>query len=112
MSAGTDWCRWVSARELILQLRVQPRASRDEIVGPHGDALKVRITAPPVEGQANEHLLRFLAKAFGVPRGQVSLLQGATGRVKRVTVFSPRQLPGGIPPYTEGRQDGTPAPRG
>ncbi|MCW8919030.1 MAG: DUF167 family protein [Gammaproteobacteria bacterium] len=85
--------QWQGGR-LILHLRVQPRASRDEIVGPHGgDALKVRITAPPVEGQANAHLIRFLAKAFGVSRSQVRLLGGDTSRGKRLSIDSPRELP-------------------
>ena len=84
---------WQGER-LILQLRVQPRASRDEIVGPHGqEALKVRITAPPVEGKANEHLLYFLAKTFGVPRSRVTLLGGDNGRTKRLAIDSPARLP-------------------
>jgi uncharacterized protein (TIGR00251 family) len=79
---------------LLLQVRVQPRASRDEIVGPHGEeALKVRITAPPVEGQANNHLIRFLAKAFGVPRVRVELLSGDSSRNKHLRIDSPRALP-------------------
>jgi uncharacterized protein (TIGR00251 family) len=79
---------------LILHLRVQPRASRDEIIGPHGsDALKVRITAPPVEGQANDHLIRFLAKAFGVSRSQVRLLAGDSSRSKHLSIDAPRKLP-------------------
>lgn len=79
---------------LLLHVRVQPRASRDEIVGPHGEeALKVRITAPPVEGQANDHLIRFLAKAFGVPRARVQLLSGESSRTKHLRIDSPRALP-------------------
>ena len=80
--------------KLVLQLRVQPRASRDEIVGPHGEeALKVRITAPPVEGKANAHLIRFLARAFGVSRSHVSLLGGDSSRSKRIAIESPTTLP-------------------
>jgi uncharacterized protein (TIGR00251 family) len=80
--------------KLLLHLRVQPRASRDEIVGPHGDdALKIRITAPPVEGKANDHLIRFLAKAFGVPRSQVRLLGGDSSRTKHLSIDAPKQLP-------------------
>jgi len=89
--------QWQGER-LILQLRVQPRASRDEIVGAHGEALKVRITAPPVEGKANAHLLKFLAQCFGVPRTAVALLAGESGRDKRVAIHSPQRLPDGIPP--------------
>lgn len=81
---------------LLLQIRVQPRASKDEIVGPMGDSLKVRITAPPVDGKANAHLIKYLAKAFGVPRSQVQLLSGETGRDKRLRIEAPRHLPDGI----------------
>ena len=85
--------QWQGER-LVLQLRVQPRASRDEIVGPHGEeALKVRITAPPVEGKANTHLIRFLAKSFGVPHSQVTLLGGDSSRTKRIAIESPLRLP-------------------
>jgi uncharacterized protein (TIGR00251 family) len=79
-----------------LALRVQPRASRDEVAGLHGDRLKLRITAPPVEGAANEHLCRFLARLFGVPPSRVRLLQGATGRDKLVALEGVGGLPEAI----------------
>ncbi len=87
-----DWYEWRD-EELFLSLRIQPRSSRDEITGPHGAALKVRITAPPVDGKANAHLIRYLAKAFGVTRAQVELISGQTGRDKRVRIRSPKRLP-------------------
>lgn len=87
-----SWYRWQGA-DLLLTVRLQPRASRDEIVGPHGDALKIRITAPPVEGQANAHLIKFLAGAFDVPRGQVTLVSGDTARSKQLRITTPRRLP-------------------
>jgi len=90
-------CHWRSG-DLTLKIRLQPRASKDEIVGWHGEALKVRITAPPVDGKANKHLLGFLAKQFKVPTSQVTLLSGQTGRDKRVCIQSPRHLPTPIPP--------------
>jgi uncharacterized protein (TIGR00251 family) len=65
---------------------VQPRASRSELAGRHGDAIKVRLAAPPVDGAANEALLRFLADRLGVTRGAVALLSGQTGRSKRVEI--------------------------
>ncbi len=61
---------------------VVPRASRDEIVGEHGGALKVRITAPPVEGKANKHLVAFLAKALGVPKSRLDLAEGEASKRK------------------------------
>jgi uncharacterized protein (TIGR00251 family) len=87
-----NWYRW-QGEDLLLVLRVQPRASRDEIVGPHGDALKVRITAPPVDGKANAHLLRYLAEAFQVAPSAVKLVSGENGRDKRVVICQPRHLP-------------------
>ncbi len=67
-------------------VHVQPRAARTEIVGWHGDAIKIRVAAPPVEGAANDELLRFLAERLDVPLTQVRLAAGATGRRKRVAV--------------------------
>ena len=69
-----------------LTLRIQPRASRTEIVGPHDGALKIRLAAPPVDGEANAELVRFLAKTLGVPKGAVTIESGGTGRRKRVRV--------------------------
>jgi len=92
----SDFYRW-EGDSLTLSIRVQPRASRDEIVGPHGDSLKVRITAPPVDGRANAHLVKYLAKAFGVPRARVTLLGGESGRDKRLRIDAPSRLPACIP---------------
>lgn len=71
---------------LLLRLHVQPGAKRTGWAGLHGEAIKVRLAAPPVEGQANEALLRFLADAFAVPLRQVSLRSGAGARQKWVAV--------------------------
>ena len=68
-------------------VRVVPRASRNEIAGVHGDALKVRLTAPPVEGRANEALIAFLAKRLGVRNSQVEIVAGATSRRKKLRVI-------------------------
>ncbi len=78
---------------LILQLQVQPGASRDEIVGLHGERLRVRITAPPVDGKANRHLVDWLASLFDVPRSNVTLLRGDCGRAKTVRIDTPRTIP-------------------
>jgi uncharacterized protein (TIGR00251 family) len=98
MSEGrAQWYRW-QGDSLQLSLRVQPRASRDEFVAPHGECYKVRITAPPVEGKANEHLIGFLAKAFGVSRAQVTLESGEGGRNKRFRIQAPTRFPVPIDP--------------
>ena len=75
-----------SEQGVILRIQVQPRASRDEVVGPHGDALKIRITAPPVAGTANKHLLKFLAKKLQVTRSQMSIASGAASRFKSIAI--------------------------
>jgi uncharacterized protein (TIGR00251 family) len=89
------WYRWQD-EALLLRVRVQPRAKRDELIGPQSGHLKVRITAPPVDGKANDHLCRFLAKEFGVPQSRVELLAGDHTRLKRVRIFAPRKLPAPI----------------
>ncbi len=71
---------------MTLKVRVQPRASRDALAGEREGALLVRLTAPPVEGAANEALARFLGKALGVPPSAVRIVAGETGRNKVVAV--------------------------
>lgn len=95
-----SWYRW-DGDDLILDCHLQPKASRDEFAGLHGERLKIRLTAPPVEGKANAHLMAFLAAAFGVAKSQVSLESGELNRQKRVRVRSPRQLPD-LPGMTAG----------
>ena len=69
-----------------LVLHVQPRSSATGLAGRHGDAFKVRLAAPPVDGAANEELVRFLAARLGVPRRAIHLVTGRTGRRKTVDV--------------------------
>lgn len=87
--------RW-DGEDLLLNVRAQPRSSRDELGEVVGDQIKVRITAPPVDGKANAHLTAFLAKVFGVAKSQVDLVAGETGRDKRIRVHAPKRLPAGI----------------
>ncbi|WAK01974.1 DUF167 family protein [Methylobacter sp. YRD-M1] len=78
---------------LTLSLHVQPKASKDEWAGLHGDRLKLRIKAPPIDGRANQHLLKFIAGEFGVSKSACTLISGESGREKRVAIDSPRKLP-------------------
>jgi uncharacterized protein (TIGR00251 family) len=71
---------------VIFRIRVVPRASRSEVGGIQGDALKLRITAPPVEGKANEECIRLLAETLGVKKGQVTIIAGHASRTKTVVV--------------------------
>jgi len=72
--------------QAILPVHVQPRAKRSEIVGWHGDAVKIRVAAPPVDGAANDELTRVLAAALGVTHSAVTVVAGASGRRKRVAI--------------------------
>lgn len=67
-----------------LLVLVQPRASRTKVLGPHDGRLKIALAAPPVDGEANAALVAFLADLFGLKKAQVILLDGQTGRRKRV----------------------------
>jgi uncharacterized protein len=94
-----DWYRW-QGNKLVLTIAVHPRAKRDEIVGTHGEALKVRITAPPVDGKANAHLCAWFARLCGVAKSQVEVLSGETSRHKRLVITAPVNLPEGVNPKT------------
>ena len=67
-------------------VHVAPRASRTEVAGPYGDAIRIRLAAPPVDGAANAELLRFLAERLGIARSRVEVTAGASGRRKTVSV--------------------------
>lgn len=69
-----------------LAVKVQPRASKDEIGEPTGDELKIKVTAPPVDSAANEALLRLLSEVIGCPRNAVQLLRGSTSRHKVIFI--------------------------
>ena len=75
-----------SVHEATLSVRVQPRASRNVVMGWNGDTLKVKLTAPPVEGAANDAVVAFFADALGVPRRAVRIVSGDRGRQKRIAI--------------------------
>ncbi|MBS0335907.1 MAG: DUF167 domain-containing protein [Proteobacteria bacterium] len=77
----------------MLQVHVQPGASRTEVAGLHGDCLKIRLSARAVEGEANACLVEFIAAALGVAKRAVSIDSGASSRRKRVAVQSPARGP-------------------
>lgn len=70
----------------ILNLHIQPGAKKTEVTGEHGDALKIRLAAPPVDGKANTALLAFLGKKLGLPKAALRIKSGDTSRHKRVEV--------------------------
>ncbi|MEJ2059435.1 MAG: DUF167 family protein [Gammaproteobacteria bacterium] len=87
-----NFYQWQGA-DLILQVRAQPRSKREGFAEIVGEAVKVNLKAPPVEGKANEALVRFLAARFGVRRAQITLLSGEHARAKRLRIENPRSLP-------------------
>lgn len=87
---------WREGNDLLLRLYIQPKASRDSIVGLHGEELKVANTAPPIDGKANAHLSKFLAKQCKVAKGSVVIEKGELGRHKQVRILQPSQIPAEI----------------
>lgn len=75
-----------AADHALIAVRVQPRAKRTEVVGERGDAVVIRITAPPVDGKANAALCAFVADRAGVAKGAVSVIRGESGRDKLLRV--------------------------
>jgi len=75
---------------VVLHIKVIPRASRTEVGEPMGDALKIRLQAPPVEGKANKALIEFLAKTLDLPRSAVQILGGDMSRHKRILLAGTR----------------------
>jgi len=77
----------------MVHCHVQAKASRNALVGLYGERLKVQITAPPVDGKANKHLLKYFAKEFGVAKTRVSLVRGESSRLKTLEITRPEKFP-------------------
>ncbi|GAA5172435.1 DUF167 domain-containing protein [Viridibacterium curvum] len=86
MVDAPPWLRRASDGGVTLTIHAQPGAKRTEVVGLHGEALKIRLAAPPVDGKANAVLTGFLAECLGVPRVAVRILSGESSRHKIVWV--------------------------
>ena len=72
--------------DIILKVYLQPKSSKNEVVGPYRDGIKIKVTAQPIEGKANEALIKFLAKEFKIPPSSIEILQGHHGREKIIKV--------------------------
>ena len=83
------WRRVGADGSITLEIQAQPGAKQTGVAGIHGDALKIRLAAPAVDGKANAELTRFLAEAFGVPQLNVALIRGEAGRRKTVRILLP-----------------------
>lgn len=82
---GAPWIRG-DADGVLVEIVVQPRASRTRVVGEHGDRLKLQIAAPPVDGEANAEIVEFLAEKLDRPKRDVELVAGQTGKRKTVRI--------------------------
>jgi len=80
--------------DLLLRVKAQPKASKDEFAEILDNRLKIRIMSPPIDGKANLHLIKFLAQQFKVSKSQIELLAGDATREKRFMIRAPKQLPG------------------
>jgi len=69
-----------------IKVRIQPKSSRDEIVGIEGGRLKIKITAPPVDGKANQKLIEFIAKTLGVSKSSIEIVKGSSSKLKTLAV--------------------------
>ncbi len=87
-----DWCRWDDA-DLLVELRVIPRAKATAIAGTRQGHLLLRLQAPPVDGKANAAIERWFADLFGVGRGAVTIEAGTHGRDKRLRIERPARMP-------------------
>jgi uncharacterized protein (TIGR00251 family) len=83
----SNWLRAAGDGRFTLTLHIQPGARKTEIAGQHGDALKIRLAAPPVDGKANEALIKFFADALGLPKSAVTIKSGQTSRRKALEVI-------------------------
>ena len=88
----SDWYRVATDGRITLTLHIQPGAKKTEFAGQHGDALKIRLAAPPVDGKANEALVKFIAETLGIARSEVSIKSGHTSRRKVVEIDNPTRL--------------------
>jgi len=84
--SATDSSAEAQPPHCLLTIKAVPNAPKSALVGWLGDALKVRLKSPPVDGKANAELCRFLAETLGLPRGAVTLATGAAAREKRVRI--------------------------
>lgn len=86
-------CYIIKDDKLILRVFLQPGASSDEVVGVHGDSLKIRVKAPAFEGKANQALIKFLAQQFNVPSKNVILAKGKQSKYKQLVIHNVAKLP-------------------
>jgi uncharacterized protein len=88
MMTGTFY-QW-NKNNLLLELQIQAKASKDAVIGEYNNRLKISITTAPEAGKANDHLVKFLAKYFGVPQKHVRITKGHKNKYKSVSILEPK----------------------
>lgn len=78
---------------IVFKIFAQPRSAKNAVAGIHGDALKIKLTAPPVDGAANEMCIKYLSKCLGVSKSSLEIMTGQTGRTKQILVRCPDEDP-------------------
>jgi uncharacterized protein (TIGR00251 family) len=78
-------------KDILLKVFLQPKSSKNEIVGPYRDGIKIKVTAPPIEGKANEALVRFLSREFGISPSCIEILKGHHSREKTLRILGVTQ---------------------
>lgn len=89
---STEYYSW-KGDSLIFNVFLQPRASRDSLIGLHNNAVKIALKAPPIDGEANKQLIHFLSTLFGVKKSDIDIINGKRSRRKRISVWKPSQFP-------------------
>jgi len=85
-----------TSQGIVLKVFVQPRSAKNMIAGRHGDALKIKLTAPPVDGAANKMCIQYLAKFFKVPKSAIEIISGHNSRTKRLLLrYKNEKIAGG-----------------
>ena len=80
-----------NGNDLFLEVQVQIKANKNAILGEYNNRLKIAITAAPTEGKANEHLIKFFVKYFGVPKNQVEIIRGLRSKLKSILISNPKK---------------------
>ena len=96
MSADNEASISWQGADLFLCCRLQPKAAKDEFTKIGDEKLKIRITAAPVDGKANKHLVKYLAKQFKVPQDRVTIISGENSRLKRIKIERPQCIPSAL----------------
>lgn len=94
MSSSIDDCFKIRGNDIIIKVKIVPGSSKNKIIGAYNDALKISITAPPVEGKANKKCIAYLAKYFDVAKSKIEIISGQTSKNKLIKIYdiSPKKF--------------------